>query len=99
MNLTTFVTASIALTIQKYADKYREKDLNLTLQELEEDMSLPNIKSFDFIVGTYVHAYICSDNDLVYVSWFLHILCSGWWCSGMSVGGTVIRTFYRPSSR
>lgn len=53
MNLTFFITASIALTIQKYADKYREEDLSKTLADLESDRSLPRIKTYDFIIGEY----------------------------------------------
>lgn len=37
--------------VKLYCDKYRAEDLAKTLDELEPDLNLPNIKTYDFIVG------------------------------------------------
>lgn len=51
MQLSAFIIASMALSIQYYADQFREDDLEMTLDELAPDRSLPVIKTFDFVIG------------------------------------------------
>ncbi|XP_035714898.1 (R)-mandelonitrile lyase 1 [Folsomia candida] len=50
MQLSAFIIASMALSIQYYADQFREDDLEMTLDELAPDRSLPVIKTFDFVI-------------------------------------------------
>lgn len=51
MNLAAIILASITLLIQKYADYDKEEDYKITLSELKQDLNLPRIKTYDFIVG------------------------------------------------
>jgi len=51
MNLYSLVMGSIPLLIQLYTDKYRQSDLEVTLNELENDFGLPRPKTYDFIIG------------------------------------------------
>lgn len=51
MYLNTFIIAASYLMVKLYCDKYRAEDLAKTLDELEPDLNLPNIKTYDFIVG------------------------------------------------
>ncbi len=51
MQLVSFVLGSLLLSIQQYADFYKELDLRSTLVELENDLSLPRIQTYDFIVA------------------------------------------------
>ncbi|ODM95746.1 Oxygen-dependent choline dehydrogenase [Orchesella cincta] len=50
MKLAAFVLGSIPLIIQFYARKYLEEDKAIVLTELENDLNLPRIKEYDFIV-------------------------------------------------
>ncbi|XP_035713775.1 oxygen-dependent choline dehydrogenase [Folsomia candida] len=49
-NLSLFVLTSISLMIKQYVEQYRKDDLDMTLAELEPDMSLPRIQTYDFII-------------------------------------------------
>jgi hypothetical protein len=51
MNLVSFVLGSLPLIIRQYADHYKQLDLMSTLTELEGDLSLPRITTYDYIVG------------------------------------------------
>jgi hypothetical protein len=51
MKFVEFILQSIPLVISFYAKKYLDDDLAQTLAELENDSSLPRIKTYDFIVG------------------------------------------------
>lgn len=50
MHLAAFLFASIPLLIKLYATKYRDDDYKQTLLELESELNVPRIKTFDFIV-------------------------------------------------
>ncbi|CAL8130344.1 unnamed protein product [Orchesella dallaii] len=50
MKLAAFILGSIPLLIQFYSKKYLEEDRLSTLTELENDLNLPRIKEYDFIV-------------------------------------------------
>ncbi|ODM88481.1 Glucose dehydrogenase [FAD, quinone] [Orchesella cincta] len=50
MKLAAFVLGTVPILIQFYADKYLKEDKALTLTELENDLNLPRIKEYDFIV-------------------------------------------------
>ncbi|OXA45411.1 Glucose dehydrogenase [FAD, quinone] [Folsomia candida] len=50
-NLSLFVLTSISLMIKQYVEQYRKDDLDMTLAELEPDMSLPRIQTYDFIIA------------------------------------------------
>ncbi|CAL8130340.1 unnamed protein product [Orchesella dallaii] len=50
MKLAAFVLGSIPILIQFYARKYLEEDRVKTLTELDNDLNLPRIKEYDFIV-------------------------------------------------
>ncbi|ODM88480.1 Oxygen-dependent choline dehydrogenase [Orchesella cincta] len=50
MKLAAFVFGAVPLIIQFYAKKYLEEDKVATLTELENDLNLPRIKEYDFIV-------------------------------------------------
>jgi hypothetical protein len=54
MYLSTFVVGSVGLIITLYSNYYQRVDLRKTLQDLERDLSLPRIKTYDFIVGKRV---------------------------------------------
>jgi len=58
MNLFSFALGSVVLAIKLYADFYEKEDLELTLTELKNDASLPRIKTYDFIIGTFSFSYI-----------------------------------------
>lgn len=51
MKLLNFILQSFPLMIQQYADYYRETDLDTTLSQLSNDLSLPRIQTYDYIVG------------------------------------------------
>jgi hypothetical protein len=51
MNLVSFVLGSFPLMIQQYVDHYKNLDLMSTLTELEGDLSLPRITTYDYIIG------------------------------------------------
>jgi hypothetical protein len=53
MRFVEFILQSIPLVISLYAKKYLDDDLAQTLVELENDSSLPRIKTYDFIVGEF----------------------------------------------
>ncbi|XP_035713465.1 glucose dehydrogenase [FAD, quinone] [Folsomia candida] len=48
--LSLLVLTSASLMIKQYAEQYRKGDLDMTLTELEPDLSLPRIKTYDFII-------------------------------------------------
>ncbi|ODM66802.1 Oxygen-dependent choline dehydrogenase, partial [Orchesella cincta] len=50
MKLATFVLGTIPILIQFYYKKYIAEDKALTLTELENDLNLPRIKEYDFII-------------------------------------------------
>lgn len=58
--LSLLVLTSASLMIKQYAEQYRKGDLDMTLTELEPDLSLPRIKTYDFIIGklNYLHTYV-----------------------------------------
>jgi hypothetical protein len=45
------ILAGVSLLVQLYNDNYKQADLDKTLKELENDLSLPRIRTYDFIVG------------------------------------------------
>ncbi len=51
MNLASFVLSGIPLLIQNYAEEYQKLDYSSTLADLEGDLGLPRVQSYDFIVG------------------------------------------------
>jgi len=51
MKLAAFVLGAVPILIQFYAKKYLEQDKVATITELENDLNLPRIKEYDFIVG------------------------------------------------
>lgn len=50
MRLASFVLASISLLVQQDAEKYKQDDYLRTKAELDPDLSLPRVKTYDFIV-------------------------------------------------
>ncbi|CAL8130334.1 unnamed protein product [Orchesella dallaii] len=50
MKLAAFVLGAIPLLIQLYTDQFQEDDKVSTLAELKNDLNLPRIKTYDFIV-------------------------------------------------
>ncbi|CAL8130330.1 unnamed protein product [Orchesella dallaii] len=50
MKLAAFVLGSIPLLIQLYSKQFQEEDKVSTLSELKNDLNLPRIKIYDFIV-------------------------------------------------
>ena len=50
MQLATFVFVSLSLSIQYFTQKYRQDDYEKTLRELEPELGVPRIRTYDFIV-------------------------------------------------
>ncbi|XP_021962176.2 oxygen-dependent choline dehydrogenase-like [Folsomia candida] len=50
VKLAFFVLGSVSLMIKQYVEQYRKADLDMTLTELEPDLSLPRIQTYDFII-------------------------------------------------
>src|SRR5271156_3135322 len=50
MNLAAFILVSVPLAIQFFAKKYHDEDYAITLTDLESDLSVPRIHTYDFIV-------------------------------------------------
>ncbi|OXA44664.1 Choline dehydrogenase, mitochondrial [Folsomia candida] len=44
------LTSGVSLIIKQYVEQYRKVDLDMTLAELEPDLSLPRIQTYDFII-------------------------------------------------
>lgn len=51
MNVLDFFLGSIPLLLQFYAETYRETDFKNTLLELENEHNVPEIKTYDFVIG------------------------------------------------
>lgn len=51
MNLLQFFLESIPLLLQFYAEMYRETDFKDTMIELESELNVPVIKTYDFVIG------------------------------------------------
>lgn len=51
MKVVTFMLSSISLLIQQYANNFEQEDLKLTLTQLRDDLGLPRIQTYDYIVG------------------------------------------------
>lgn len=54
MNIAEFFLGSIPLLLQFYAEMYRETDLKNTMVELESELNVPKVKSYDFIIGEFL---------------------------------------------
>lgn len=53
MNVADFLLGSIPLLLQLYAEMYREMDFKTTMLELESESNVPQVKTYDFIVGMF----------------------------------------------
>jgi hypothetical protein len=51
MNWASFIFGSVALIIQQFADQDKLLDLAKTVAELNNDLSIPRIATYDFIIG------------------------------------------------
>lgn len=54
MQLVNFILGSFSLLIQQYADYYQEQNLADTLTQLNNDLGLPCIQTYDYIVGNWI---------------------------------------------
>ncbi|OXA44766.1 Oxygen-dependent choline dehydrogenase [Folsomia candida] len=50
VKLAMFILGSVSFMIKQYIEQYRKADLDMTLTELEPDLSLPRIQTYDFII-------------------------------------------------
>lgn len=48
-----FLLNAIPLLIQLFVENDIKEDLSKTIQEVENDSSLPRIRTYDFIVGNF----------------------------------------------
>jgi len=51
MKWAAFVFTTVPLLIQFYAKRYQEQDNARALAELEEQHGVPQIKTYDYIIG------------------------------------------------
>lgn len=60
MKVAEFLLGSLPLLIQFYADFYRKIDFENTMYELESEFNVPQIKTYDFIIGEYRNFHVIS---------------------------------------
>lgn len=54
MNVVDFLLGSIPMLLQLYAEMYREMDFKTTMLELESESNVPQVKTYDVIVGKFL---------------------------------------------